>query len=60
MMNPDILSLLDLTLTSVVIAWLGLRLVKQIDLIHQRINNHETRLTVAEQKQSHGVHSLNK
>ncbi|MBX2809755.1 MAG: hypothetical protein KTR20_14110 [Cellvibrionaceae bacterium] len=44
----DLLMMTDLILTNAVLGWLGVRLVKRIDQLDNRMDQHETRLTVAE------------
>lgn len=47
-MNPEYLNLADLLVTNSILAWLGLRMVKRIDDLDQRVDKHETRITVVE------------
>ncbi len=47
-MTPDFLNITDLLLTNGVLLWLGLRLVKRIDDLDQRVDSHESRLQLTE------------
>ncbi len=49
-MNPEYLSLADFLVTNSILAWLGLRMVKRIDDLNQRVDKHETRITLAERE----------
>lgn len=44
----DILTLTDLLITNGVLAWVGLRLVKRVDQLDQKVDDHETRLQLTE------------
>ena len=47
-MMLELLNMTDLLLTNGVLLWLGLRMVKRIDHIDQRVDDHETRLQLTE------------
>ena len=44
----DILPITDLLITNGVLAWVGLRLVKRVDQLDTKVDNHETRLQLTE------------
>ncbi|MGH1487485.1 MAG: hypothetical protein ACRBCI_14820 [Cellvibrionaceae bacterium] len=43
-MNTDLLSITDLIITNGVLGWVGFRLVKRVDTLDQKVDDHETRL----------------
>jgi len=47
-MNPDFLSIADMLVNNGILIWLGLRLIKRVDQLDTRVDNHETRITLAE------------
>ena len=49
-MNADVVTIADLLLTNGVLIWLGLRMVRRIDNLDRSVNQHETRITVLEEK----------
>ena len=49
-MTPDILSMTDLIITNGVLGWVGLRIVRRIDTLDQRVDNHETRIQLTERE----------
>ena len=44
----DLLGMTDLIITNGVLGWVGLRLVKRVDTLDSKVDNHETRLTLTE------------
>ena len=44
----DLLPLTDLLITNAVLAWVGLRLVKRVDQLDTKVDDHETRLKLTE------------
>jgi len=46
----DVLTITDLIISNSVLGWLGLRLVKRVDQLDQRLDTHETRISVAEKE----------
>lgn len=44
----DILTLTGLLITNRVLAWVGLRLVKRVDQLDQKVDDYETRLQLTE------------
>ena len=44
----DILTITDLLITNGVLGWVGLRLVKRVDTLDNKVDNHETRLQLTE------------
>lgn len=44
----ELLPLTDLLITNGVLAWVGLRLVKRVDQLDQKVDDHETRLQLTE------------
>ena len=44
----DILSVTDVLITNAVLVWVGLRLVKRVDTLDSKVDNHETRLQLTE------------
>ncbi len=49
-MTPDILSVTDLIITNGVLGWVGLSMVKRIDTLDKRVDNHETRIQLTERE----------
>lgn len=47
-MNPEYLGIADFLVTNSILGWLGLRMVKRIDELDKRVDNHETRITINE------------
>lgn len=47
-MNVEIINIIDLLLTNGLIIWLALRMVKRVDDIDDKVDRHETRITVLE------------
>lgn len=58
-MNPEYLSLADFLVTNSILAWLGLRMVKRIDDLDQRVDKHETRITLAERELEYAKENRN-
>ena len=52
-MTIDLLSMTDLLITNGVLAWVGLRLVKRVDTLDQKVDDHETRLQLTERELKH-------
>jgi len=46
----DVLTITDLLITNGVLGWVGLRLVKRVDQLDQRLDTYETRISVAEKE----------
>jgi len=46
----DVLTITDLLITNGVLGWVGLQLVKRVDQLDQRLDTHETRISVAEKE----------
>jgi hypothetical protein len=44
----DFLSMTDLILTNGVLAWVGLRMVKRVDTLDSKVDDHEIRLQLTE------------
>jgi len=44
----DILTVTDLLITNGVLGWVGLRLVKRVDTLDNKVDNHEARLQLTE------------
>ena len=44
----DILSITDLLITNGVLGWVGLRLIKRVDTLDNKVDDHEARLQVTE------------
>ncbi len=44
----DIVSVTDLLITNGVLGWVGLRLVKRVDQLDHKVDDHETRLQLTE------------
>lgn len=44
----DFLGMTDLIITNCVLAWVGLRLVKRVDKLDGKVDDHETRLQLTE------------
>ena len=51
----DILTITDLLITNGVLAWVGMRLVKRVDQLDTKVDDHETRLKLTE----HQLQQLN-
>ena len=52
----DLLNVTDLLITNGLLAWIGLRLIKRVDTLDHKVDNHETRLALTEhQLQQKGV-----
>ncbi len=49
-MNAEYINIIDLLLTNGLIIWLALRMVKRVDDIDDKVDHHETRITVVESK----------
>jgi hypothetical protein len=49
-MTFDPVAITNLLVTNGVIAWLGLWIIKRIDKLDERIEKHETRISVAEKE----------
>ncbi|MGH1486893.1 MAG: hypothetical protein ACRBCI_11775 [Cellvibrionaceae bacterium] len=49
-MKLDPITITNVLLANGVIAWLGLWLVKRVDKLDERLEKHETRLSVAEKE----------
>ena len=49
-MTPDFLTLTDLIISNGLVTWIGLRLVKRVDDLDNRVDNHETRLQLTERE----------
>ncbi len=46
----DLLGMTDLIITNGVLGWVGLRLVKKIDQLDTRVDDHETRIQLNERE----------
>ena len=46
----DILLVSDLLITNGVLGWVGLRIVKRVDTLDNKVDNHETRLQINERE----------
>ncbi|MBX2809952.1 MAG: hypothetical protein KTR20_15130 [Cellvibrionaceae bacterium] len=46
----DIVTLTDLIITNGILSWFGLRIVKRVDQLDQRIDDHETRISLNERE----------
>jgi len=46
----DIVSITDLLITNGVLGWVGLRLVKRVDTLDKKVDDHETRLQLNERE----------
>ncbi len=44
----DLLNITDLLITNGLLAWIGLRLVKRVDTLDNKLDDHETRLKLTE------------
>lgn len=49
-MTQDLLSITDLIISNGLVIWMGLRMVKRVDELDNRVDNHETRLQLAERE----------
>jgi len=49
-MTEDFLIITDLLMTNGVLVWLGLRIVKRVDQLDTRVDDHETRLQLTERE----------
>lgn len=53
----ELLNMTDLIITNGILGWVGLRLVKRVDELDKKVDNHETRLQLTEhQLQQRGLH----
>ena len=53
-MNVDILNMADMAVSNGILVWLGLRLVKRVDDLDKRVDDHETRISLTERGAQHG------
>jgi len=53
----DIVSITDLLITNGVLGWVGLRLVKRVDTLDKKVDDHETRLQLNERELERGNHA---
>jgi hypothetical protein len=53
----DVLSMTDLIITNGVLGWVGLRLVKRVDTLDKRVDDHETRIQLTEREIQRGKHA---
>lgn len=49
-MNSEYLGIADFIVTNGILAWLGLRMVKRIDELDRRVDQHEIRITLNEKE----------
>ena len=49
-MTPDFISVTDLIISNGLMIWMGLRMVKRVDELDRRVDNHETRLQLTERE----------
>lgn len=49
-MNVDIFSITNIIVTNGIIAWVAIWVVRKIDKLDERVEKHETRLSVAEKE----------
>ena len=52
-MNTELLGFADLLLTNAILIWLGLRMVKRLDDLDNKVDQHETRISVVENEVNH-------
>lgn len=53
----ELLGMTDLIVTNGVLGWVGLRLIKRVDELDKKVDDHETRLQLTEhQLQQRGNH----
>jgi len=53
----DILTMTDLIVTNGVLGWVGLRLVKRVDTLDRKVDDHETRIQLNERELERGSHA---
>ena len=46
----DLLTLADVMTTNGILVWLGLRIVKRVDYLDHKVDDHETRLQLIERE----------
>ena len=49
-MTPDLISITDLIISNGLVIWMGLRMVKRVDELDRRVDNHEARLQLTERE----------
>jgi len=47
----------DLIITNGVLGWVGLRLVKRVDTLDRKVDDHETRIQLNERELARGNHA---
>ena len=54
-MSIDLLSMTDLLVTNGVLGWVGLRLIKRVDTLDNKVDDHEARLQLTEHQLKQGA-----
>lgn len=49
-MTPDLISITDSIISNGLVIWMGLRMVKRVDELDRRVDNHEIRLQLTERE----------
>ena len=52
-MTDELIKLSDLIISNALVVWLALRIVTKVDVLDSKLDNHETRIAVAEQELSY-------